>query len=99
MPRRYSWLLVLALLPLAFSCEKKEDGPACSTPATIRNLTGFDGCGYVLVLSDGKRLEPHGEVWDGFPKKDGATVTIGYVDEPMASICMVGSSVRLTCIQ
>ena len=99
MLRRAPLLLVAALPLLAFSCRKATEGPACNTPATVRNFSGIDGCGFVLELDNGKRLEPHGDLWQGYAKKDGARVTISYVDEPSASICMVGDGVRLTCIQ
>ncbi|RZK98381.1 MAG: hypothetical protein EOO62_26585 [Hymenobacter sp.] len=96
--RRHSLLLMAALLPLAFGCQKNAEGPSCDTPATVRNLR-LDGCGVVLELANGKYLEPHGDLWQSYAKKDGAKVTIGYVDEPMASVCMAGASVRLTCIE
>ncbi len=99
MRSRYSLLLAAALLPLAFGCQKTTEGPGCGTPATVRNLTGLDGCGFVLELDNGKRLEPHGDLWQAYAKKDGARVTVGYVEEPGISICMVGEGVRLTCMQ
>ncbi|RZL08185.1 MAG: hypothetical protein EOO62_15795 [Hymenobacter sp.] len=98
MRRRHSVLLLAALLPLAFGCQKTAETPDCGTSATVRNLR-LDGCGFVLELADGKHLEPHGDLWQNYAKKDGAKVTIGYVEEPMVSICMAGAGVRLTCIQ
>lgn len=86
----------------------------CSTPATLRNLEGLDGCGWVFELTDGKRLEPRIMRLCGTPPQskeatedplydfeyvDGKTVFIDY--EPLAdvvSICMVGEVVRITCI-
>jgi hypothetical protein len=99
MPYRYVSLLATGFLALAASCQKADEAPGCGTPATVRNLTGFDGCGYVLQLDNGKRLEPHGDLWQGFAKHDGARVTISYESAPTASICMVGEGVKLTCIQ
>jgi len=96
---RYFSLLATGLLALATSCQKADQAPGCGTPATVRNLTGFDGCGYVLQLDNGKRLEPHGTLWQSFAKQDGARVTISYEVAPAASICMVGEGVELTCIQ
>ena len=96
---RSRYFLLAALPLLAFSCRKTDENPGCGTPATVRNLTGFDGCGYVLVLDSGKRLEPHGDAWQSFAKHDGDRVTISYEVEPAASICMVGEGVKLTCIQ
>lgn len=96
-------LLVLcalsALLVPAFSCQDDEPSPDCQTPATLRDLTGLDGCGYVLELSNGQRLEPHGAAWEAYPKHDGERVTISYLDDPAVSSCMVGRAVELQCIQ
>ena len=96
---RYLFLLSTGLLALAAGCQKADEAPGCGTPATVRNLTGLDGCGYVLQLDNGKRLEPHGALWQSFAKSDGARVTISYETEPAASVCMVGEGVKLTCIQ
>ncbi|GGF15247.1 hypothetical protein GCM10011383_28140 [Hymenobacter cavernae] len=88
-------LLLLGLL----SCKEQEQmEPLCITPATVKDLTGLDGCGYVLVLSSGQRLEPRGSVWQDFPKKDGQSVQVAYHSVSGASICMVGDLVELECI-
>lgn len=96
-------LLVLcalsALLVPALSCQEEEPTPDCQTPATLRDLTGLDGCGYVLELADGQRLEPHGAAWEAYSKHDGERVTISYIDDPAVGICMVGRGVELKCIQ
>jgi hypothetical protein len=99
MHSRYTSLLAIGLLALAAGCHKADEAPSCGTPATVRNLTGFDGCGYVLELDSGERLEPHGDLWQKFTPRDGARVVIGYEVEPAVSICMVGTGVKLTCIE
>jgi len=95
------------------SCEKKEaadikpvDAPIicpepgdCSTPATVRDLTGLDGCGKVLELSNGTRLEPTGPLWSSFNSTDGLQVLVGYRPISGGSICMVGQLVEVTCIR
>lgn len=96
-------LLVLSalsvLLAPALSCQDEAPTPACQTPATLRDLTGLDGCGYVLELADGQRLEPHGPTWAAYPKHDGERVTVSFIDDPAPSICMAGRGVELQCIQ
>jgi hypothetical protein len=96
---RYAPLLAVCLLAAIAGCQKADDAPGCGTPATVRNLTGLDGCGYVLQFDNGQRLEPHGTLWQSFAKHDGERVTISYESEPSFSICMVGDGVKLTCIQ
>lgn len=92
-------LLLTATITLLTGCANDTVTPQCTTPATVRDLTGLDGCRMVLELADGKRLEPAGEVWQNFPAKDGEAVFISYESESRVSICMVGESVRLTCIR
>lgn len=91
-------LFTLAATLLA-SCNHEEATPDCSTPVTVRDLTGLDGCRMVLELSNGKRLEPLGPVWQAYTPHDGEKLYIAYELESAVSICMVGETVRLTCIQ
>jgi hypothetical protein len=113
------------LLPLLFAivalagCSSDEPGKdksttSCSTPAIIKDMTGLDGCGYVLQMQDGSLLEPlivfrcgtppipENEPADpmaGFELIDGKKVMIDYVPlDSAVSICMVGRVVRITCI-
>ena len=44
-----------------FACKEELVTKNCGTSATVRDLTGLDGCGYVFELNDGTRLIP---VWD-----------------------------------
>ena len=96
-------LLTMVSLQTGFSCQTicgpEDPEPACQTPATIKDLTGLDGCGFVLVLDNGQRLEPHGALWEAYAKHDGERVTISYSRSAMGSICMVGETVELNCIQ
>jgi hypothetical protein len=106
-------LLSLALLGSVTSCQNNEIAlpNSCGTMATIRDLRGLDGCGFVLELENGERLEP---VYDlgfcGTPPlpaptinnvnfADGKRVSIAYKVLPdRGSICMVGKVVEITCI-
>jgi hypothetical protein len=88
--------------------------PKCPTSATVRNLTGLlDGCGFVFELADGTRLEPVLLYYCGTPPlpkevtedplynfvfADGKKVKIGYEKMESVSICMVGQTVKITCI-
>ncbi len=95
-------LLGSAALTACWDKEKNEDcAPKCDgVPATVRDLTGLDGCGKVLELANGRRLEPSGAEWTNFKSANGQRVIVRY--EPnnhLGSICMVGQSVTVTCIQ
>lgn len=103
-------LMVLVLL----GCDDDDEPETCSTPATVRNLTGLDGCGWVFELSDGTRLEPvqglprcgFGDLQQAldedpladFEYVDGKRVLIGYEPVNSGSFCMVGPTVKITCI-
>jgi hypothetical protein len=95
-------LFVTVLTQAAFTCETtciEEPAPAATTPATICDLTGLDGCGYVLQLDNGKRLEPAGKAWEAYTKHDGEKVMVSYTVESRGSICMSGQTVKLTTIE
>lgn len=114
-------LLILSFLSLALVQCISED-PAfellsesgCSTPATVRDLRGLDGCGYVFELGDGTQLEPALLFWCGTPPLseeqlsdplhnfewvDGKKVLINYeILDNMGSVCMVGPIAKITCL-
>ena len=97
---------LFALVCAAFSllavggCKKSSAAPEkCGTLATVRDLTGLDGCGLVLELQNGQVLEPTGPVWQGFRATAGQAVKVGYVPTNNASNCMVGPVVEIKCIE
>lgn len=107
--------LVVLLALIFFQCETSSPNN-CATPATVRNLAGLDGCGWVFELNDGTRLEPYWQWgWCGTPPlpqgaledplydfeyTEGKQVFISYEEAPgIASICMAGPVVKITCIQ
>jgi hypothetical protein len=115
MAMKIATLLVTSFIILVSCSDETSIEPSCSTPATVRNLTGLDGCGWVFELTDGTRLEPSIIGYCGtppLPKEvtenplysfefvDGKQVKIDYEVLPEAmSICMVGPIVKITCIQ
>lgn len=81
--------------------ETQKDNPCPkSVSATLKNLTGLDGCSWVLVLDNGKQLEPTNlKKFDNIKLEDGKKVFVEYEEQPYAvSICMVGTIVKITCI-
>lgn len=55
--KKYFAVLIIALM--MFQCVDDYIEGTCSTPATIKDLSGLDGCGYVLELEDGTYLQPY----------------------------------------
>lgn len=104
--------LILAIIILGCSDEIRTSG--CSTPATVVDLTGLDGCGFVFELEDGSRLEPVITGYCGTPPlpkeitenplynfefRDGKKVMISYEEAASnVSFCQAGQMVNITCI-
>ena len=109
--------LILVLMGFLFSCEEEIDpSVSCSigVEATIRDLTGLDGCGFVFELNDGTRLEPLRLDYCGtppLPKEitedplynliwvNGKRVKIGYEVTKAVSVCMAGPIVKINCLE
>jgi hypothetical protein len=92
--------VLLATAAAGTACHRGPSAAACGTPATVRDLSGLDGCGKVLELADGARLLPAGPAWQGFAATDGQRVTIAYTPlAGMMTTCMAGKSVTITCIE
>jgi hypothetical protein len=82
----------------------------CSIEATVRDLTGLDGCGLVFELNDGTRLIPERRTYVQAPQPEedpifyyemipGNKVLIGFEESSAASVCMAGKVVFVTCIE
>ena len=116
--KRLTIILTFFSAIIFWSCEDdKISTVSCDNGvlATVRDLTGLDGCGFVFELTDGTRLEPMRLMYCGtppLPKEvtedplydfqfvDGKQVRLGYEEiQDAASICMVGKIVRITCIE
>jgi hypothetical protein len=84
----------LILLASLTSCSKEMPQKECGVKATVKDLRGLGGCGFVLELANGEKLEPFrynpvscvaypsdadlSKSLDNFNLKDGQQVTIGY---------------------
>ena len=93
-------LFMLTGLLFIISCEDKDETLDCDIKATLRDYTGLDGCGFVLVLENGEVLEMGGfDEEPDFQFNDGMEVSISYEEmQGMATICMVGPIVRIMCM-
>ncbi|WP_157493964.1 hypothetical protein [Fulvivirga imtechensis] len=77
MKKTYHFIIVAFVTLGLWSCESEaiEVNKSCTYNATIKDLSGLDGCGYLFMLENGDYLEP---VWRwGFcgtpPLPEGAT--------------------------
>jgi hypothetical protein len=112
-----STLLFLSSSFIFLGCDEDPMNVSCDEAvfATVRDLTGLDGCGFVFELADGTKLEPQMLGYCGtppLPKEvtenplynfqwvNGKQVRIGFEEVTDAmSICMVGKIVKITCIE
>jgi len=108
-------MLAISLFPAACKDEPWQVSCVQGELATVKDLTGLDGCGFVFELADGTLLEPQRIFYCGtppLPKEatedpllsfhfvDGKQVKIGFNELPnAASICMVGKVVKIICIE
>jgi hypothetical protein len=108
-------LVLLCVTSILVSCQQEEDAaPICEVSATVRDLRGLDGCGFIFELEDGTRLDPlrigfcgtmplgpeiEADPLHTFEFADGKKVKISYdVLADTGSACMVGTSVKITCL-
>lgn len=87
-------LLFSVLSLLIFACTKSHEG---MTKATIKDYTGFDGCGMVIELENGTAIEPGNlnSFSSSVSISDGQKVWVKYHENSVASICMVGQTVLI----
>ena len=93
-------LFFIAVLFIFVVCEDEEE-PLCNIKATLEDYSDLDGCGFVIMLKDSTILEigDYDEEPD-FSFRDGMAVNISYEQmESIATICMVGPIVRITCME
>lgn len=55
-------IAVISALILTSCHRDGEDSVSCSIPATVKNYSGLDGCGYVFVLDNGIVLIPYNPI-------------------------------------
>ncbi len=90
-------LLALGLFScfIFFGCPQK--GGNCEHMGTIKDFTGLDGCKMLIVMDNGEKLQPV-KVDPKLTFKDGQRISFSYLPvSGMASICMSGKMVEITC--
>ena len=72
--------LIFIIYLFLISCKKEEIivNKGCATSATVRDLTGLDGCGFVFELEDGNKIIPIRLFFCGTPP-----LTTEVIDDPL----------------
>ena len=69
------------------------------TAATVVDMSELDGCGFMLKLENGKKLQPTPALSEDFSVRDMSVWIKFQVKKGAAGICMSGQIVTLTDIQ
>ena len=107
-------IAVVVLMSSLFKCNGSEKTAeyvpvGCSEKASVVDFTGLDGCGLMLVLEDGTRLNPEKRVYIQAPKIEddplyyftltaGEKVKVSYKETNGMDACMAGKAVFIMCI-
>ncbi|MEL6866213.1 MAG: hypothetical protein AAFP19_17420 [Bacteroidota bacterium] len=87
---------------LSGSTDKTDpnDNKGCTTIGTVKDFTGLDGCKFLIVLEDGKKLLPAKTRYPDFVYQDNQKVRFGYTElKDMMSVCMTEDmAIEITCI-
>jgi hypothetical protein len=91
------WISIISLA-LLVSCSKST---SCTSTikGKLKNLTGLDGCGWVIE-ANGKTFEPVnlGE-FDSSLLAENQKIYFSYSPFTVGSICMVGETIQLKCVE
>jgi len=95
-------VIVLAIISVfLFACEK-EMVNKCenSQEGVLKNLTGLDGCGWIIQISDSIKLEPINLDEFDIELVENKSVCIQYHErKDLGSICMVGKIIEIDFIE
>lgn len=96
---RFPLKLIVLLFLLLDSCATTKKCPD-GVLGTFKDLEGLDGCGWVIELENGGRLQPINLDTYDFTPQEGMNISFSYaIAEAMGGICMAGKMVELTCLQ
>lgn len=72
----------------------------CNKKATVKDMTGLDGCGLMFELENGEKLMPENPENMPASLHDGQQVSISFTYlEDRVSACMAGKIVSIECLE
>ncbi len=94
--RPFNFIGIIFVFTIFFSCKKESN----LQNGVLKNLTGLDGCGWIIQLSDSSRLEPINLEDFDVELIENKSVCIQYQERnDLASVCMVGKMVEIISIE
>ena len=92
--RKIIFISLLVLTGITCSKEKLEE-----QTGLLKDYTGMlDGCGFLIELDNGTRLEPASNK-SGVTFENNRRVVVKYRDKPSISICMAGQTVEIVSLR
>lgn len=98
--------LLLTLVFVTSSCvttkttNLKTEDCINSVEGTLIDMTGLDGCGWMIKLKDGKKVNPTNLKRFNITLTANKKITFSYTkNNNLVGICMAGQIVDITCIQ
>jgi hypothetical protein len=93
------WIYILAAIFTLTGCEGEQPDIVKESTGIVKDYSGLDGCGFIIELSDGTKLEPF-YLDSSFIFEDDQHVLVEYaILEDHASICMVGYPARIYSVR
>lgn len=96
-----TFLIIFSVILSVFTAcnPSKKISNQCSTEGTLRDMTGLDGCKFLIELEDGSRLNPVEYSVKSFNFEDGQQIRFSYEKVETMNVCMAGQTVKVTCLQ
>jgi len=97
----FNLVLAITLLALTSSCLEKNDKNTCpnQVEAKIIDMSSLDGCGWMIQLNDGSKLNPINLDDFSISLLDGNNIKLSYTENTeMMDICMSGKIISIICI-
>ena len=98
--------ILLVLLFMTSSCVNTKTTPfktedcADSVVGMLVDMTGLDGCGWMIKLKDGKKVNPTNLKRFNIALTANKKIKFSYTkNHDLVGICMAGQIVEITCIQ
>jgi len=79
-------------------CTKTKDNSGIEATGIVQDFTGFDGCGKMIVLDSGAKLEII-SLPPSTTLEINRRVRVEYKPESRVSVCMVGLTVHIISLQ
>lgn len=100
----YKLLILLScfFLLTAQKCKQKNgsQNADCQVMGTIKDFQGLDGCGFMIVLENGEKLQPVQSADANLELTNGLNIKFSYEEVTnQVGICMAGKMVKITCIE